>query len=467
MVLSVRYNDLTNAASDSTRLANEIDTFCRNLQNNVRNRISSIRGGFGGSLPSADADVQRKITQLRNRENNARTLATRITTLRDVAKRVDGEVESLINDNRTRFFNANPHLRPPARKGFFASAIGFLRRLPVIGWAVRAVEVVARAIEVLAKEVFQFFKKHTKSILIAITAVVAAIVLVALIIVTAGAILAVFLKGLFIALKFAGALLAKKSVLLFTFAVGAGVGFTTQTISDIMTGKGFNPINSLIAALCTGVGFVVGAKLSLVMGTKGWKIGTTLGSGSKTILQGVARGDSFGTIAKDTAISIGVSLLIGKVTGWIPKGGYNANLTALFGGTAQRLTEETFNEIIGSVILESLAFNSLKEFLTAEIKDGTKNAIKNIMKSLNSNNNATDTTPIPTPTITSVAIADIKANAGLTSLNLSPLAQNASLNLKFNANFTFAPISLPQIQPIVLPNFTQFKPTFSPVAIPA
>ena len=112
MVLSLRYRDLGTVISETRALATTLDQYGDDLTTRVRNRMQSVEGGMNATLNNADFFARQKIQQLRTRATNARTLATRVQTLRDTAKRVDSAVRREIETNRERLFNRNPHLRP-------------------------------------------------------------------------------------------------------------------------------------------------------------------------------------------------------------------------------------------------------------------------------------------------------------------------------------------------------------------
>ncbi|MDR1061918.1 MAG: hypothetical protein LBL83_12125 [Clostridiales bacterium] len=113
MVLTLRYGDLSGAASESGRLADELGQYCDDLSRKVQQKMHSVEGGMSSYLNGADYYVNQKIRQLCVRETNARALSSRTQALLDTARRVDIDVERTIQNNRKAFFDKNPELRSP------------------------------------------------------------------------------------------------------------------------------------------------------------------------------------------------------------------------------------------------------------------------------------------------------------------------------------------------------------------
>jgi len=158
MVLSLEYNELSNAISETNKLANELGQYCDDLSKKVQQKMYSVEGGMSAALNNADYYVKAKISQLRTREDNARTLSTKSQTLLDTAKRVDTEVEKTIQANQKSFFQKNPDLKAPWYQCAFVSFICDMKNVPVIGWLIKGGEQVISAIDQFGKDIKYWWK---------------------------------------------------------------------------------------------------------------------------------------------------------------------------------------------------------------------------------------------------------------------------------------------------------------------
>lgn len=111
MELKLNYGDLSGAIRASNSLADELNQYCDNLSKKVQEKMYDVTGGMSSALNDADYYVKAKITQLRKKETNARDLSMRTQTLLDTAKRVDGEVKSMIEAEKKAFFQKNPDMK--------------------------------------------------------------------------------------------------------------------------------------------------------------------------------------------------------------------------------------------------------------------------------------------------------------------------------------------------------------------
>ncbi len=158
VVLSLRYGDLSGAATEANRLADELNQYCEDLSRKVQQKMYSVEGGMSSALSNADYYVNQKITQLRNREESARTLSEKARELHDTAKRVDEDVERMIEDNQESFFQKNPELKAPWYKQAWTSFMCDMKNVPVLGWLIQGGEDVMDAIDVLGKEIKHWWK---------------------------------------------------------------------------------------------------------------------------------------------------------------------------------------------------------------------------------------------------------------------------------------------------------------------
>lgn len=158
MVLSLRYGDLSGAATEANRLADELNQYCEDLSRKVQQKMYSVEGGMSSALSNVDYYVNQKIAQLRNREESARTLAEKTRELHDTAKRVDEDVERMIQDNQESFFQKNPELKAPWYKQAWTSFMCDMKNVPVLGWLIQGGEDVMDAIDTLGKEIKHWWK---------------------------------------------------------------------------------------------------------------------------------------------------------------------------------------------------------------------------------------------------------------------------------------------------------------------
>lgn len=158
MVLSLRYGDLSSAATEANWLADELNQYCEDLSRKVQQKMYSVEGGMSSALSNADYYVNQKMTQLRNREDNARTLSGKVQELVDTAKRVDEDVERMIQDNQESFFQKNPELKAPWYKQAWTSFMCDMKNVPVLGWLIQGGEDALDAIDTLGKEIKHWWK---------------------------------------------------------------------------------------------------------------------------------------------------------------------------------------------------------------------------------------------------------------------------------------------------------------------
>jgi hypothetical protein len=205
VVLSLRYGDLSGAATEANRLADELNQYCEDLSRKVQQKMYSVEGGMSSALSNADYYVNQKITQLRNREDSARTLSGKIQELVDTAKRVDEDVERMIQDNQESFFQKNPELKAPWYKQAWTTFICDMKNVPVLGWLIQGGEDALNAIDALGREIKHWWKcgggkelimncldiviKIGAAVAAVLTAVAAVVALATATVITGGAIL--------------------------------------------------------------------------------------------------------------------------------------------------------------------------------------------------------------------------------------------------------------------------------------
>lgn len=196
MILALRYGDLSSTISETNRLANELGQYCDDLSKKVQQKMYSVEGGMSSALNSADYYVKAKINQLRARENNARTLSSKNQILLDTARRVDTDVERMIEANQKSFFKKNPELKAPWYKQAFTSFMCDLKNISVISWLIKGREQVISAIDTLLKDIRYWYncgggKELVGIVLSVVAAVLAVVILVCAVAFTGGTILAV------------------------------------------------------------------------------------------------------------------------------------------------------------------------------------------------------------------------------------------------------------------------------------
>lgn len=199
MVLSLVYGDLSSTISESNKLANQLGQYCDELSRKVQQKMYSVEGGASSALNNADYYVRTKISQLRARETNARSLSTKTQTLLDTAKRVDTDVEKTIQSNQKNFFQKNPALKSPWYQRAFTSFMCDMKNVPVIGWLIKGGEQVLGALDTLLRDIRYWYKcdggKELIGIVLSIVgAVLAVVILVCAITATGGTILAIIVS---------------------------------------------------------------------------------------------------------------------------------------------------------------------------------------------------------------------------------------------------------------------------------
>ena len=157
-MISLRYGDLSGAASEANKLANELGQYCDALSKKVQQKMYSVEGGMSSALNSADYYVNAKIKQLRTRENNAHGLSVKTQTLLDTAKRVDQDVERMITTNQKAFFKKNPNLKSSR---FTLALTAFwcdMKKVPLLGWVIESWEQKFQALDQLYKALRYWYK---------------------------------------------------------------------------------------------------------------------------------------------------------------------------------------------------------------------------------------------------------------------------------------------------------------------
>ncbi len=196
MIISLNYFYLNSAATNSRKLAEELNQYSNELNKKVQKKIYSVTGGMSAALSNADYYVDAKIRQLRAKEANARILYSKITSLCETAKNVDNDVAKMIKQNQKELFDRVPDLKP---SGFIAGLISFwcdCKDWPLIGWIFSAKEVIYKAGEELGRSLAYWYKceggKEIVGIILSfVTVALSGVILACAVLATGGTILAV------------------------------------------------------------------------------------------------------------------------------------------------------------------------------------------------------------------------------------------------------------------------------------
>lgn len=204
MTLSLDYSDLSSAASNANKLANELGQYCDDLSKKVQQKMYNVSGGMSSALNSADYYVNAKIKKLRAKESSARTLSQKTEALANTAKRVDEDVSRTIKNNEKQFFKAHKDLKPAPIKAFFTSIAcdikNFLTDIPILGKLIGAfidsVEFIDNALDALGKSIKYWYKCEGGKEIVGIAlsfaeAILAVVILVCAVVFTGGGFLAV------------------------------------------------------------------------------------------------------------------------------------------------------------------------------------------------------------------------------------------------------------------------------------
>lgn len=181
LTLSLNYGDLTNAAVQANKISNEIDQYCTDLSNKVRQKLRNAEGGMNNALDNADYYVRTKIDRLNRKAENARNIAVKLNELRDTAQRVDDLVKCRIEANQSKFFGKHPELRPSNVQLHFVKWLAGAKDTPVLGWLITGQENFVKAKKALLDNIKYWYKceggKETIGALLSIVEAVAAVVL--------------------------------------------------------------------------------------------------------------------------------------------------------------------------------------------------------------------------------------------------------------------------------------------------
>lgn len=196
MKLSLDYSDLSQAASNSEKLANELDDYCDSLSKKVQKKMYDVTGGMSSALNTADYYVNQKISNLRSRSSNARSLSKEINNLLGTAKRVDSDVKATIEANQKNLFEKHADLRPSNTQLYLTSFLCDAKNVPIIGSLIDFGEDVGKGYKKLKNEIRYWYKCEGGKELIgivlsAVAAVLAVVALVCAFVFTGGTILAV------------------------------------------------------------------------------------------------------------------------------------------------------------------------------------------------------------------------------------------------------------------------------------
>ena len=145
MVLSLNYDSLKSAISETQKLEAELDQYCDELSKKVQSKLYEVKGGMSSALSSADYYINQKIRQLQTKRDNARVLASRQNTLLETAKRVDGDVKRMIQSNQEQLFQKYPDLRPSDTKSKIYDFFVNLKDVPILGDIIKGLETVVDA----------------------------------------------------------------------------------------------------------------------------------------------------------------------------------------------------------------------------------------------------------------------------------------------------------------------------------
>lgn len=194
MRIALDYWELSQAISNTSHLASELDEYCDGLSRRVQSKVYDVTGGISQALGTAYYYVNQKIDSLCRKETNARSLSQSLDNLLKTAKRVDDDVKSTIESNQKEFFEKRPDLRPSDAQ---LSLIGFfcdMKDIPGLGWLINAGEKVDKSMANVIEEIRYWYKceggKEYVGIILSIAELTGSIVLLVLAVTTPAGLIA-------------------------------------------------------------------------------------------------------------------------------------------------------------------------------------------------------------------------------------------------------------------------------------
>lgn len=109
--LIIDYDVLGDIAKASKKLAKRADEYADALSKKVIGSIDDIERGGSDLTRSARYYVKQKVSNLRDKSDEYSRLSTKVTDYVDKAKRIDGEVEKLLQGNQKSFLKDHENLR--------------------------------------------------------------------------------------------------------------------------------------------------------------------------------------------------------------------------------------------------------------------------------------------------------------------------------------------------------------------
>ena len=233
MVLRLDYGSLNNLVSGAKNMVSNLEGYCNDLCSRVQKKLGEVDGGGSENLENASYYVKQKIQQINQRKSNAEAIASAAQNLLDVAKRVDGQVKSMIEANQESFFTKYPDLRPSQDKLGLAAFLTDLENVPVIGWIIRGSVEMSKALDEFGKGIRHWWKcgGGQEIVMNALDVVVKIGLAVAAVVTAVAAVAAVAAGGIFAAVVAAAACIAA------AIAVVNAIANTVTSVQAIAAGK--------------------------------------------------------------------------------------------------------------------------------------------------------------------------------------------------------------------------------------
>ena len=181
MRIELNYWELSQAISNTSHLASELDEYCDDLSRRVQRELYNVTGGMSQVLSVADYYVNQKIGSLQRKSVNAKGLCQKLNNLLETARRVDCEVKTTIESNQKELFEKRPDLRPSDAQLALTGFLCDLKDIPGLEWLIKAGEKANENVANVIKEIRYWYKceggKELVGIAISITEAIGAIIL--------------------------------------------------------------------------------------------------------------------------------------------------------------------------------------------------------------------------------------------------------------------------------------------------
>lgn len=109
--LVLNYNTLGTVADNVMNLAKRAEDYADSLVSSVTGKFSCISGGASAYTSDANYYINKKINDLREKQESYRKLSSQMINFIEKAKRIDKEVATLLANNQERFLSSHEHLR--------------------------------------------------------------------------------------------------------------------------------------------------------------------------------------------------------------------------------------------------------------------------------------------------------------------------------------------------------------------